>query len=289
MNRRIAFALSFSVLLLVFPIFGNASGQTIAMAGVSVGNAFTYDNTYFWNSTIPGDAPSVSLIVQNQSTLQVTVQQVTGSTVELGVLWTYRNGTQQSSTELDEVNSGVTGTILVYAANLTAGNQLFPGATDLPYIINSTVIRTYANSFRETNHIQVNNTSIEGTLYSLIDLYFDKQTGILVEYYLTTVYSDLPYQTVTQHLLLKDSNVWAVASPSSSPLSTFTPSPTTNSPAPSTTNTPSGTSPGTSTGGLPQELPYVVVIVIITVAIVLGLFLFSRRRPKEQAHQDFQI
>jgi hypothetical protein len=125
-------------------------------------------------------------------------------------VWTYKNGTQQNSSLTVEVNSGITGSLLLYAANLSAGGLLFPGATDLPYVINSTVFRGYSGSFRETNHIEVNKTGAEGEVYSYLNLYFDKQTGLLVDYYLTTVCTIAPNQTITQHIMIKDTNAWTI-------------------------------------------------------------------------------
>jgi hypothetical protein len=210
MKIKLVASSAYLLMLLVLPIVGRVFAQTQALPGVSVGDSFTYDSTISWNSTNPADVVPSYLIAQNQTVLQFTVQLVTGSTAVLQDVWTYKNGTQQNSTDTVEVNSGITGGILLYAANLTAGSLLFPGATDLPYVINSTVFREYSGSFRETNHIEVNNTSIEGETYSYLSLYFDKQTGVLVEYYLTSVYTAAPNQTITQHLLIKGNSVWAI-------------------------------------------------------------------------------
>ena len=210
MKTKLVASSAFLLMLLVLPIVGSVFAQTQALPGVSVGDTFTYDSTISWNSTNPADVIPSYLIAQNQTVLQFTVQLVTGSTAILQDIWTYKNGTQQNSTDTVEVNSGITGGILLYAANLTAGSLLFPGATDLPYVINSTVFRDYSGSFRETNHIEVNNTGIEGETYSYMSLYFDKQTGVLVEYYLTSVYTAAPNQTITQHLLIKDNSVWTI-------------------------------------------------------------------------------
>lgn len=205
------FALSALILfILVASTSASAFAQTQGVPGVSVGDTFTYKSTYLWNSANSNEVVPAYLTAQNETTLQVTVQQVAGSTAVLEDVFTYKNGTQVSTTETDEVNSGITGTVLLYAANLTGGSLLFPGATDLPYIINGTGFRDFAGEIREVNHIEVNNTGAEGTAYSYMNLYFDKQTGVLIEYYLTTVYTDLPNQTVTQHLVLQESNVWTI-------------------------------------------------------------------------------
>jgi hypothetical protein len=209
MKKKVVMSACVMVLLFTVTV-ESVSAQIQAVPGVSTGDMFTYESTYRWSSSNPNDVVPAYLVAQNQSTLEITVQQVTGSTAVLQQVITYKNGTQQTNTEPNEVNSGITGTILLYAANLTAGGLLFPGSTELPFVINGTSFRDYMGGFRETNHIEVNNTGIEGVVYSYMDLYFDRQTGVLVEYYLTNVYSDLPNQKVTQHMLLTNSNVWTV-------------------------------------------------------------------------------
>ena len=128
---------------MAFPIVETAFAQTQSVPGVSVGDTFTYYNEIIWTSKNPADFSPTYLANQNGTTLQVTVQTVTGSTVQLQKVLTLRNGTTQTETELDEVNSGITGTVLLYAANLTAGSLLFPGSSELPYTINETSIRAY--------------------------------------------------------------------------------------------------------------------------------------------------
>ena len=279
MRKKIAALFSsFFLSVIVLSFFGSTSAQVLGFAGVSVGNKFTYSNTYIWNSTNPGEIAPANLYVLNQSQVKITVVTASGSTIQHDDVWTYRNGTVTTPpTVTDEVYSHLTvNTIFFYAANLSAGGLLFPGATDLPYMINETTFRAYAgNVFRETNHIAVNNTGGEGEVYSFMNLYFDKQTGTLVEYYLTTVYTERPNQTVTQHLVLTDSNIWTISnSPSPFTSSIPTPSPTSNqTPAPSQSTTPNST----------ESLPIGLIITIVVVAVVIivaGFFLLRKSKPK---------
>jgi hypothetical protein len=281
MNTKIAALMPFLVLLIIAPFVGGVFAQASALPGVAVGNTFTYANTFFWNSTMPTDVAPFSLLAQNQSTLQITVEQVSGSTVLLQKVWTYKNGTQNTSSEPDEVNGGITGTVLVYAANLTAGGYLFPGSTNPAFVINDTTFRTYTgNSIRDTNHIIVNNTAIDGEIYSFMNLYFDRQTGMLVEYYLTTVYTQLPNQSVTQHLVLTDSNVWTVSS-NTSPSNSSSPAASSSSPASSQTPAPSGSSPSNNTENLPLGL-IITIAVVVVVVIVAGFLLLRKPKPKQE-------
>jgi hypothetical protein len=269
-----------SFLIICLPIIGSAFAQSQGLAGVSVGNNFTYSNTYIWSSTNPADAAPGNLYVLNQSQVQITIQTVTGSTIQHDDVWTYRNGTTTPpATVTDEVNSHLTpNTIFFYAGNLSAGGNLFPGATDLPFIINDTTFRAYAGSVvRETNHIAVNNTGIEGEAYSYMNLYFDKQTGALVEYYLTTVYTNQPDQTVVQHLVLTSSNVWTIST-GTSPSSSLLP---TSSPASNQTPSPSPTSSANSTEGFPTGL--IITITVVAVVIIVAAFLLLRKgKPKQE-------
>jgi hypothetical protein len=133
--------------------------------------------------------------------------------VVLQTAWRFRNGTEVTSSEISDVsgvNENITSSLFVYAANLTANGRLFPLATDLPWVINETAFRVYGGEYRAINHIEVNRTDIEGEVYSHLSLYFDKQTGILVESTSTDVYSATPNQVFTRHLVLKESNVWVV-------------------------------------------------------------------------------
>jgi hypothetical protein len=279
-------ASSLILLLMVSSLLGFAFAQAQALPGVAVGDTFTYENTVTWTSKNPLDFPPAYLANQNGTTLQVAVLSVTGSTVQLQKTLTWRNGTSQTDTELDEVNSGITGTVLLYAANLTAGNLLFPGSTELPYTINETAIRAYAESYRETNHISANNTGAEGSTvaYSLMDLYFDRQTGMCVEYYLTTVYTDSPNQAYTQHLQLKGTSLWKV---SNEPISTPTGNPTAN-PTVSTSASPSETPSSPSTTGVPMELLYVVIVILVVVIAVFGLLFLRKGKTAGEKQQPKQ-
>jgi hypothetical protein len=200
----------FLLVTLFLSAVGNASAQT-SLVGVSQGNTFKYNLTFYWNSTNSDVDVPWSLVEQNQTDyFQLTVQTATGTTVQFVTIWRFLNGTEVNGTELAEVGSGSTGSIYAYAANLNASGLLFPASTSLSYRINDTTIRSYSSGFRETNHIAVNSTDIEGKVYSYMSLYFDKQTGILVEYTLTEVDSTTPTQTITTHFVLRESNAWVV-------------------------------------------------------------------------------
>ena len=280
MNKKFAAVASFFACFLIVLMLGAvcAQAQTQGVSGLNVGDRFSYSNTYTVTSTNPSDIVPSTYISQNDSTLQVTAQNVTGSTVTLLEVWTYTNGSQVPMVENVDVDTGVTGSVMAYDANLTAGQPLFPSGTNMP-AINDSVYRSYENNFRLTNHIEVNSTGISNMVYSDMNLYFDQQTGICVEYYLTQVYSDAPNQVITQHFLLTYSSVWQVSSESSSEP---TMPPQTGTSAPTATPTSSGSS--TSNTGIPTDL--IIIIAVVAAAIlVAGFFLLPKGKPKPQQEQ----
>jgi len=281
MKRTFAAVASLFTCFLVILILGAlcVQAQTTGVSGLNVGDRFTFSNTYTWTSSIPGDIIPSALVAQNDSMLQVTVQNVTGSTVTLLEVWTYTNGSQIPAVEYAEVNSGLTGSVLAYAANLTAGQPLFPAATGMP-AINDSLYRTYEGNARLTNHIEVNNTGISGENYSYMNLYFDQATGICVEYTLTTVYTDAPNQVVVQHLVLTYSSVWQVSSATSEPTVPVQ----TNTANPTASPTSNGSS-GESSAGFPTDL-IIIVAIVVAVIVVAGFFLLPKGKPKPKKEQE---
>lgn len=276
MDRKLL-AFLLILIVLVLSSVGTVFGQAQALPGVTVGDTFTYESSVIWTSKNSADVAPSYLALQNGTTLQVTVQTVTGSTVQLEKTLILKNGTTQVETELDEVNSGITGTVLLYAANLSAGGLLFPGSTELPYTINDTTIRAYVDSYRETNHINANNSGAEGSgvSYSIMDLYFDKQTGVCVEYFLTTVYTATPNQEFTQHLQLKAANLWRV---SDEPIASPTGNPTSN---PTASMSPTGSAPPTQEPA-PIDPLYIIIIVLVAVIAVFAVLLLRKGKPKQK-------
>ncbi len=202
---------SLFLLILSFTIIGIAQAQNVTV-GVHDGDTFKYNLTFLWTSSIPGQIPPQNLIQSNQTDyFQIKVTQAVGTTVQYEWRWRFLNGTEVNNTEITEVSTGLTGSTYIFAANLTSNGPLFPSATDMPWMINDTQFRTYPDgSYRTTNHIEVNRTDIDGEQWSYMNLYFDQQTGVMVEAFLTDVYTTTPTQTTTRHLLLKESSVWTV-------------------------------------------------------------------------------
>jgi len=261
MNKRTALA-ALSVLVLCFAFAQQVQAQdtTEHQVGVSGGDTFKYDMAFYWSSTNPtATAPTSWTNANATEYYQATIQLITGTTVTIDTVWRFLNGTEVTNTEQTDVVIGVGGSILLYAANLTAGVQLYPLSSYITDRINETIARSYSQGSRETNHIEVKKTDVENEVYSYINLYFDKQTGIMVEVYTEDVYTSMPDQTFSRTAKLKESSLWTASGSSSDG------------------NSDGKTLPPTS---WPMELIYVIIISVVIVAIVASLLLLRKRKTK---------
>ncbi len=132
-------------------------------------------------------------LAESIDSLQITITDVTGSSVTSQMVMQFKNGTQQSSTGVTDVATGQGNmTTFLIASNLNPGDQILEGSNNEK--INETITRTYSSGAREVNHesiiMEYNVTqeeltdfNIEGPLQqtNTQDTYWDKQTGALVE------------------------------------------------------------------------------------------------------------
>ena len=239
-------------------IMAQASAQTPTITiGVSEGDTFKYTATYFWNSTNPNDTVPKYLLEQNTTEyLRATIKTVTGNTVTISEVQHFLNGTDVPREELTSVGTSNQFSVLLYAANLNAGDYLLP-MSQLLYTIDATVSREYAGGARQTNYIEVNMTDLEEYVYRYTSLYFDRSTGILVDAYFADVMVDSPSQTFSYTYLLTETNRWNVAG-----------------------SQPPGDGDGDNQiGGLPMELIIGIVVAAVVVAVV-AVVLFLRKKGK---------
>ena len=273
MNRKLA-ATAFLITLLNLIVIGTALAQT-ATVGVGQGDTFKYSLVVNWRSTNPNDTVPVDPNIQNQTEyFQVNVQAVAGTTVTIQTIRHYFNGEQMGDTETVDVSTGEGNSTFIYSANLNRGSFLFPGTPNLPWTINETVPHYYGNSvLRTTNHVLGNLSDVEGLTFSLLDIYFDQATGIVVESHWTYAYTSTPQQTITQNLVLTETNLWTIApspTPSETPIVTFSPE---TSPTP------------TQNQGSPAAIDPLIIALIaaIAVAALIVIVALTRRGKKTPA------
>lgn len=211
-----------AVILLALVIFlGTQSSQGLT-PGVKAGDEFIYELRGSWVSTDPNATVSASFDQINMTEwYKVTVTDVNGSKVSISTKWRFENGTEFDTTGYVDIKSGTVfptgGFWPIYASNLKANDIARPSGME-QVIVNETSTREYAAGV--TREINVVSQSRE--LYNADDptgsttlnehrtIQFDRQTGILVQLTVISIYNN-PQMILTTTWKLTESNVWAVS------------------------------------------------------------------------------
>ena len=189
-----------------------------AVAGVAAGDLFTY-SIRGYATIIDANATVPEWVFQVNMTewYKVTITQVNDSEVSFSATWRFSNRTEIDKTGKVNIKTGIGNSQdfwAIYASGLEAGDYARPfGATG--QVINATEKRTYKSGERETNSI------LAETMFTTTDdspiscnsyrsIYFDKQTGMLVEFVNTDLYSS-PQLFLKLEWKLVDSTVWDVS------------------------------------------------------------------------------
>ncbi len=182
LNKVLLFG--FLLALLILPIgFISAFGQ----AGVNVGSTFQYKISGF------GIDPVVAGVVQKTEYLKVEITNVDGIKVATQNTLHRTNGDDtivKMEYYLDSgvvnITQGALGDALpfMYAvspANLNVNDRVYPSSSKTT-VVKQTISKSYLNSVRTTNFFEENNTNTSGYYFFYHSVYFDKSTGILVEF-----------------------------------------------------------------------------------------------------------
>jgi hypothetical protein len=202
------------ILAIVIFVYSGASTQA-RVPGVSVGDTFTFDVTFFWNSSDPNAVIPPEFLETNQTeSFRVTITDINGSTLTMLDTWVFKNGTESNSTGLINLESGNSsgGFWAVVAANLGKNDLLHPAGTD-GITVNETTTREYPSGARETNYFKLNyqgNYETYGHYTEEGDYYFDRATGMLVELYDKSTFFSANMQGAVLWKI-KASNVWVVS------------------------------------------------------------------------------
>jgi hypothetical protein len=180
--------------------------------GVKQGDEFTYAFEVHWTSTTPSASPPSDLVNLNRTQwLKVTVNQVVGPIVLMNITGHIVNGTESTSQAWVNIETGEDygGFGLVIPPNLNT-NDVAYAAGNKSFTINATSTRTYAGDSRELVHFTANNTGMNDYAYVYDDIYWDRQTGALVEWYTERVSLAGVNEKTALHWTLTDSNVWVI-------------------------------------------------------------------------------
>jgi hypothetical protein len=204
--------------LLYQPLRDQTPNETV-VAGVVAGDVFTYNiRTYATiidaNATVPESFCQLNMT----EWYRVTITQVNDTEVSFSSTWRFSNGTEINTTGKVNIKTG-TGSSqdfwAIYASGLEAGDFARPFGANRQ-VINETESRTYKSGERETNSILLENMFYDAddptgnsTCESYRSIYFDKQTGMLVEFVNSDFYSN-PQLLLRLQWKIVDTNVWNI-------------------------------------------------------------------------------
>ena len=217
LHVAIAIAVVVCIIALVASIFVNQPPANTVVAGVAVGDTFTYSIRGFAtkidaNATIPEDTSQLNMT----ESFRVTITDVNDSKVYFSSVWRFLNGTEIQKTGKVNIETGIDNSPdfwAIYASGLNAGDLARPIREGLT--INATEPRTYKNGERETNYVSLERLRYDTddpsqTISEYLSIYFDKQTGMLVELRNNQVYSN-PAILLQLEWRITDSTVWDIS------------------------------------------------------------------------------
>jgi hypothetical protein len=209
------------LLLLSLTLTSTAGSLQAWKPGVADGDYFYYEMYGHWVSNHPNETLQIPQFEYNNTDwTRINITAVEGTIVHQTYTLHYKNGSETSFNFTCDVNpesnvglqfnqKGVP----LCAANLTIGDTMPTDQT----IIDETVNRAYVSGLRETNHASWNSTVDWG------DIYFDRQTGMLVELCRTHRFASNTTDEIvdkTDIIKITSTNKWQVTT---TPQQPFTP------------------------------------------------------------------
>jgi len=178
-NRLLAVSAILCVMLLAFAGFGQAQP---VVSGVKGGMSFFYHVSSYWSSTDTYASIPLNFLVINQTAfIEIRIGTVNATDVETNTMCYYTDGTvdfEKGNVNLfTGVSSGFAGII---GANFNVGDRIHPDGNDTLTILDATT-RNYESGARATTHVRIIDNNPEEGYRGTRDLYFDKETGVLVE------------------------------------------------------------------------------------------------------------
>jgi len=186
------------------------------IVGVTVGDWFKYgDITFSWssndpNATIPYGFEELS----ETEWMKMTVTDVSGTNITFQIIFHFKNGTEKTYDNIVDIDTGE-GNVTMWAisANLNANDTIYSSFGYSTMKINETIVRTYPDGVRDTNHL--NNTAERSgaEFYEHLSMnnYWDRSCGIIVEMSQEQTSQIEGYTTIWSLLIrITESNFWVV-------------------------------------------------------------------------------
>jgi len=215
-------------LLLAMVITASAQPREV---GVSEGNWFMYgDIAVSWNSNDPGATfppPYWEWLERLNETvwMSYSVEAISDPNVTCQATEYFRNGSDKvrsgwididTGDSSEETNETADMTTMVISADLNENDTIYSSVEFSSWKINETVIRTYPDVTRDTNHLNMTteysmSNGIEIYYYMSMNYYWDRSTGVIVEWSAESIEQTGENLTTWSALIrITDSDVWVV-------------------------------------------------------------------------------
>lgn len=202
------------------------------IVGVAVNDRFKYgDIDINWdfselNATLSMFPSSISSLLPNLELLEeiseaklmlLSVEDVSGTNINFQATTHLENGTERTFNGYVDVDTGEGNmTFLAISANLDQNDSMYTSGDYSTWKINETLVKTYPNGVRETNHLNLTQEfswSLGIAIYAVfsISLYWDRATGILVETSgKGTIQIEEKLTTWSMLMRITESDVWVI-------------------------------------------------------------------------------
>ena len=188
-------------------------------AGVAAGDTFTYSikgiaTKIDVNATIPESTADLN----STEWYRVEITDVNDSKVYFNATWRFFNETEIQVSGKVDIETGMDNSPdfwAIYASDLEVNDFARP-LREVGDNINATLMRDYKDSFRETNYLSLpermryDADDPSRTVTEYISIYFDKESGMLVELRDSMLYTN-PEVLVIFEWKIIDSTVWTIS------------------------------------------------------------------------------
>jgi len=180
-----------------------------SIVGVEIDEWMAYNASGTWSSSDPSKQRPQYFRDWEKYWVNNTVKNISGTVVSIESTVHFMNGTNITYIRhVDITTVDVIGSFpLVFVANLEKGDRIF--SSEYAPIVNDTIWRTYAGTKREVNYVRTFVWSDVST--SVLDIYWDKITGVLCELLTntTTIYFTEGYTTTGKlRFEIVETNIW---------------------------------------------------------------------------------
>lgn len=199
--KLIIICLSVLLFTILSQAITQASDSETFKAGVSPGDNFLYTFNVFWNPPEPDQAAPASVMeLNNTEWVKITVHETNGPIVIMNMTTHFKNETETNAQIWVNLLSGEgNGFGYIIAPNLKSNQLAYHMGYDKgnAFLLREEFVKNYTFGERSVLRALVNNTSSDEYVLISHDMYFDKETGVMLEWRITQVPKNAPEASIS--------------------------------------------------------------------------------------------